>query len=116
MFGIFEIGNLALMLPIYLVWLAGLIWAVASWKKHPKVSLLATLGLAMFLIQAIVSGLTGPLLQRWIARTFALRAFAALLAVRGIFAVVLQLLGWVLLLAAVFIERDTGSAVDQPTI
>jgi hypothetical protein len=41
-------------LPLYLVWLAGIILSIVFWKKHPTVSLLSLIALVGLLIISIV--------------------------------------------------------------
>jgi hypothetical protein len=41
-------------LPLYLVWLVGIILSIVFWKKHPTVSLLSLIALAGLLIISIV--------------------------------------------------------------
>ena len=56
-----EIGLLAAVLtqlPVYLVWLVGLILALAGWKKHPSVSLVALIGFVILFLLALVTQLT----------------------------------------------------------
>ncbi len=45
-------------LPIYLVWLIGLLLALVNWRRHPRPSLLAFIAFVLFL----VSAMTGTLL------------------------------------------------------
>ncbi len=45
-----TIASYLIQLPLFLVWLAGLILAVVFWKRHPRVSLLAVIALAGFLL------------------------------------------------------------------
>ena len=40
--------------PLYLVWLAGIAWAAATWRRHPRKSLLTMLALGWFLIGPLV--------------------------------------------------------------
>jgi len=40
-------------LPIILLALVGILIAAARWKRHPKVSLLTTVGLGLFLLESL---------------------------------------------------------------
>ena len=40
--------------PLILVLLAGLLFAIVRWKRHPRVSLLATIGLGFYLVEIFV--------------------------------------------------------------
>lgn len=39
--------------PLYLVWLVGIILAIALWSRHPKVSLLTTVALSVLLLASL---------------------------------------------------------------
>lgn len=41
-------------LPLYIVWIVGMILALVFWRKHPRVSLLALLGFALLLAVSLV--------------------------------------------------------------
>lgn len=40
-------------LPVLLLLLAGILFAIIRWKRHPKVSVLTVLGLGLFLLQSL---------------------------------------------------------------
>jgi len=40
--------------PLILVLLGGLLFAIARWKRHPRVSLLALIGLGFYLVEIFV--------------------------------------------------------------
>ena len=44
--------------PVYLVWLVGLILALATWKKHPSVSLVALISFVILFVLALAIQLT----------------------------------------------------------
>ena len=41
-------------LPMFLVVLAGVIFLIVRWKRHPRVSLMTIIALALYLIEFIV--------------------------------------------------------------
>jgi high-affinity Fe2+/Pb2+ permease len=41
-------------LPVYLVWLVGVIYALVTWRKHPGISVLAIAALLMQLLVSLV--------------------------------------------------------------
>ena len=45
-------------LPVYLVWLVGIILALVGWKKHPSVSLVALIGFVILFLLALFTQLT----------------------------------------------------------
>ena len=44
-------------LPVYLVWLVGIILALVGWKKHPSVSLVALIALVLLFCLAFATQL-----------------------------------------------------------
>src|SRR5262245_47235361 len=40
--------------PLILVWIVGLIYSVSTWRSHPRVSLLMSIGLVILLVNALV--------------------------------------------------------------
>jgi len=47
-------------LPVYLVWLVGVILALVGWKKHPSVSLVALIGFVVLSLLALVTQIITP--------------------------------------------------------
>jgi hypothetical protein len=47
--------------PVYLVWLVGMLLALTRWRRHPIPSLLALIAFTLFLMSAI----SGTLLSNW---------------------------------------------------
>ena len=47
-------------LPVYLVWLVGLILALATWKKHASVSLVALIAFVVLFLLALFTQLSTP--------------------------------------------------------
>jgi hypothetical protein len=60
MTGIGLLAAVLTQLPVYLIWLVGLILALAGWKKHPSVSLVALIGFVILFLLALVTQLTTP--------------------------------------------------------
>ena len=56
--GLGLLAALLTQLPVYLVWLVGVILALVGWKKHPSVSLVALIGLVILFLLAMVTQLT----------------------------------------------------------
>lgn len=49
-----TLGQYLPQIPLFLVWLVGIALAVVFWRRHPRVSLLAIIALALFLLGALV--------------------------------------------------------------
>jgi ABC-type nickel/cobalt efflux system permease component RcnA len=56
--GLGLIAAILTQLPVYLVWLVGVILALANWKKHPSVSLVALIGFVILFLLALFTQLT----------------------------------------------------------
>jgi hypothetical protein len=46
--------------PLFLVWVGGMLLALFWWRRHPKVSLTATIALCLFCLEAVI----WPILER----------------------------------------------------
>lgn len=44
--------NILAQLPLYLTWLAGIVLAIVTWRKHPQVSLFTLIGLVVVFLNA----------------------------------------------------------------
>jgi hypothetical protein len=98
----FLLSTYLVQMPVFLVWLVALAFAVIRWRRHPRVSLLATSGLLLFFLRA----LTVPLIRLWIqqraAETFQVGIqFSAL----NLGSALVGALAWILILVAVFSGR-----------
>jgi hypothetical protein len=85
--------------PSFLVWLGGMVIAVVTWRRHPMVSLLALLSLALFFVLSV----GGAFLFVWlVTRPVGDIERASLLSAVGLIRGALAAAGWVVLLVAVF--------------
>jgi hypothetical protein len=92
--------------PILLVWLAGFILAAVHWRRHPRVSLLTVIALAIFLVETLVN----TYLNLWLPLMLSERGVAAvqigqLFAAKGILTSIIGAVAWGLLIAAIFSGR-----------
>jgi hypothetical protein len=93
--------------PIWIVWLAGIVFAIVRWRRQAMVSLLTIVALALLAGSSVV----GPPAGRWLfvmLRNLGWRLPEVWLV--GLLSFGLSLvkaLGWALLLAAVFGWRNT---------
>jgi hypothetical protein len=123
--------SLAYQAPLYLVWLVAAILALVLWRRHPGVSLLVLLSMALFFGQSLV----GSALQAWLSpqrieRGWTNEQLAIRLSLVGGVRVGVQFLAWALLLVALFgwrrvvlppyrgdppteIERPPDTAIQQ---
>jgi hypothetical protein len=101
-----ALSNILIQIPVYLVWIAGLIVAVVTWRKHARASLLAVIGLGMFFIQALLGNFLSPWLQQTLARQgVGVRTIRLVLLGRGLLTSLVMMVAWALIIAAVFLPR-----------
>ena len=99
--------------PLLLVWLAGLVWACLTWKRHPRKSFLVVLVLGTFLVQ----GLAGPAAWHYLTMRYvsgsAIEVKRTLTYMQIAFTVFRAAL-WLLLLVALFMEEGTTAPPRGP--
>jgi hypothetical protein len=96
-------------IPVLIVWLVGIVLAVARWSRHPRVSLIAVIGLAILAVQAVLSSFVFPWLQVALMRSMAFPRMGLLATVAQAFGALVRALGWGLVLAAVFLGRESSA-------
>jgi hypothetical protein len=93
-------------LPLLLVWLAGIVFAVVRWNRHPRVSALVVAGLSIFVISiffgVLVSLMPAFIHSRGVPFALATNIVSAL----NLLLTLARILGWGLILAAVFANRN----------
>ena len=98
--------TLSIQLPILIALLIGIILCFTHWKRHPKPSLLAFLGLLLLMILAVINVLTDYLpflLQSAFDMKYS--AMAPIQIGTGIVLSIMHAVGYVLLIAAIFSGR-----------
>jgi len=95
------------MLPMFLVWLVGLVIALVRWRRHPGVSALVVAAVAVAGMTSIATQVLYTVLPRyWDAAQFAKVA-----GIVGLGSTLVHACAWGCMLTAVFIGRS--SAPDQ---
>jgi hypothetical protein len=89
--------------PIYVIWLGGIVYAIANRRKHPRTSLFAGIGLGMLLLENLASNLAGAYMQ-YQSMTHASSAIemGTQFMTLSICAIPVAMVGWVLVLMAIF--------------
>jgi hypothetical protein len=94
-----------------LVYGAGLVLALVTWKRHPQASMLAVAGFAVFLLNHLIGGaLTAVIMQ---PQDVNLQTRVRVMEVLGYGRQVVQLVGWGLLLGALFVRRPRPGRRDE---
>src|SRR5512141_647840 len=103
-----SLSVLLFQLPILLVWLVGLVLAVIYWKRHPRVSLLAIIGI----VGLLISTMLGSLASLWMPMICAqngypggLQQYALLMPLNTFAGSLLSAAFWVLVIIAIFFGR-----------
>jgi hypothetical protein len=95
-------------LPACIVWLVGVILALATWRRHPRVSKTALVACALLLVNAAA----GPVAQYWLytgisGYVWTAQEYGRMLGLVTLVRVAFSTVGYVLLLLAVFGWRAT---------
>jgi hypothetical protein len=108
-----SLSVLLIQLPVLLVWLVGLVLAIVYWKRHPRVSLLALIGLAGLFIANVLGSLVSlwlPLIVEQTGLPGGMQQYALINAIRTIAGSLISAVFWVLVIAAIFGGRRKPEA------
>src|SRR5437660_506137 len=97
------VWRFAIYAPLFLVWLIGLILSLATWRKHPQVSLLAAVGFGIQLFQSAA----GILFNFWIISQrgsfgWSGENMGLIFNISSIIQMSLSAIAWVLIILAIF--------------
>jgi hypothetical protein len=105
-----AVSNIATHSPIYLVWLAGIVMAILTWKRNPRPSLFAILAIAFMFVLDLVGIFMVMLPLRLTQQGYSMTRISMLVTFVSVALAILRAGGWVLLLAAIFNGRRALSA------
>jgi len=100
--------------PVMLVSLFGLVFAIVRWKRHPKVSLLAIVGLLLFQLQSIAFNAIYYILPRLATRGWSWGSIDNLSIVLDVAHDILYATSIAILAAAVFSSRPKRDEARRP--
>lgn len=104
------LSGLLTQLPLYIVWIVGIVIALVRWSRHPKVSLLLLIGLLVLLVQSLASGLLLPWLQiAMMDRGMGGSRIGMLIGVISVVTALIRTAAWGLILVAVFSGRESAA-------
>ena len=111
------LGSLATQLPVLVVMIGGIIFAVSNWQKHPRVSRLTAIALGLL----VALNLVGTVLAFWLPITIYMEtnsgtALGLTLTIIGFVESLIAAGAWVLLLMAVFKGRSEIETQEQARI
>ena len=105
-----TLANLLTQLPLYLVWIVGIILAITSWQKHRRASLLTLIGLGILLLQALTGALLTPAFVRFLhVRGMGGRMMNLVMIGRSVLAALISTAAWGCILAGIFLPRRSES-------
>jgi hypothetical protein len=103
-------------LPLYLLWLLGIILAVIRWQRHPKVSILAGLAFVILIVNGMASTITFAWLPGYLqtGQNYSAEQVGQVLSVARVFFNLVSAVAWALILVAIFAERSrSGNVTDM---
>jgi hypothetical protein len=102
--------NMAIHIPLYLVWLVGFILAIVTWKRNLQPSLFAILGIASMFVFDLISIYMITVPMRLSGKGYPATNIAMVMSIANVALTILKAGGWGLLLAAVFVGRKRQPA------
>lgn len=99
---------IATCVPMF-VWIIGLILAIVRWKQSPKKSGLVLIGLSIMLL----GGLTDIAQNYFAIQARHMMSYLNFVSILSIVGVLLDTLGWVLCIIAIFMEDKKTSEVSK---
>jgi hypothetical protein len=102
-------------LPLYLLWLLGIILALVRWQRHPTVSILAGLAFVVLIVNGMASTTTIAWLPGYLqtGQNYSAEQVAHVLTVVRVFFNLISTLAWALILVAIFAERNRRGGVTD---
>ncbi len=90
-------------LPLYLTWLAGLVVAIVTWKRHPAVSLLTSIAFALLLVLTFFSRIVNIWVPRFMIEAgWSSDKIGLFYSVYGLVFAALEAVVWVIVIVAMF--------------
>ena len=97
-------------LPTLLVWVIGLLVAIISWSKHPKISLLTTIALSGFIALAMINAFLTGWLPTIFARGMSPAQLGTIFAAMNLCTSIISAGLWGIVLFAIFSPRTNRSS------
>jgi len=99
----FILSSYLVIIPVLIIWVIGLIIAIARWSRHPRVSMFATIGLILFILRALVSPWISLLIQQ---SEISFTQMGIRFSIFNVASAVVAAVGWIFILMAVFGGRS----------
>lgn len=106
------LGQLVVQIPLIGIYIGGLVVAVVTWRRHPRVSLLTTIALGILLVNLIGGTFVTSLVPLLMTRgAWSASEVGSIFGVYGVLSALLTTIAFGLLLWAIFGWRKQGAAV-----
>lgn len=99
------LGNMVTHFPMYIVWLIGIILAIATWKRNPKPSLFAVLAIALLFMLDLINIFVLTIPMRLTKQGYAVTHISTMILIANLTLTILKAGSWGFLLAAIFSGR-----------
>jgi hypothetical protein len=103
------ISQLARMIPLIILLIAGIVISINRWKSHPRISLLVIIASSISIIQNVLSIVTTMLP---IYTHYSLSRLQPIYFIISIESLVVSLAVWAMMLVAAFSERPNRQDID----
>jgi hypothetical protein len=102
------------LLPLYFLWLLGIVLAMVRFRRHPTVSVLTALACAILIVNSMASVFANTWLQGYLlGRSFSTEQVANIMVMVGVFFNLVSAVAWALVLVAIFAERHRPESVTD---
>jgi hypothetical protein len=111
----YVISRYAPLLPLYFLWLLGIILALIRWRRHPTVSLVAALACVILILNTMSSTVVYAWLPGYLFQGGDLtpQQGANIMMVVEVFFNLVSAVAWALILVAIFAERNRREKVTD---
>jgi len=94
--------NLLAQVPLYIVWVVGIVLAVSRWSKQPKVSLYCLIAFGLLFFQSLL----GTFLNIWLTTRHSMDNLSTLFMIKGFFHQIVFIIAFIFILLAIFSSRE----------
>jgi hypothetical protein len=101
-------------LPLYLLWMLGIILAMIRWQRHPTVSIQAALAFVILIVNSMASTVAYAWLPGYLQKgNYSAEQVGYVLTAARVFFNLVGAVAWVLILVAIFAERNRPERVTD---
>ena len=106
--------SFAVDIPLYIVFLIGIILAIVTWKRHPRVSMLVCIGIVIDCIAMTVgTGLFAWLPNYWMQSGRTTSELGNIMGIISLCRIIITAGAWGIIITAIFIDRSQPLPANQ---